>query len=165
MLDSASVPKVTESAQRCSASVAPTIVPPAPSPLKLSVDTATRMQDVGPSEQNQFLFIAMTLLYMAMNFSHQKTNSITHSLVKNCRCSWQELAPKVLFSIGIRIPISFKLVHMMGRALRNRLASGQRNKPHITLGFSMRAERYFLMNTQTSLLCKILSASINCCKI
>nr|XP_040251802.1 translation initiation factor IF-2-like [Aegilops tauschii subsp. strangulata] len=49
--DSGSVPTEKESAQFPTASAAPTIVPPAPSPLKLSIDTTIRMQDVGPSEQ------------------------------------------------------------------------------------------------------------------
>ena len=85
--------------------------------------------------------------------------------MKNCICSRQDMAPKDLLSIGMCIPSSFKIVCMMGRALRNRLAFGQKNGPSITLGSSMRAERYFLMNTQTSLLCETLAASTSCCKI
>ena len=96
--------------------------------------------------ENPSLLAALTQLYMAMNFSLLKKNSNIHTLVKNYLCSHQEQAPKVLFSIGMRIPNSFKKVRMMGCALRNRLASGLRNRPYITLGSSMRAERYFLMN-------------------
>ena len=70
-----------------------------------------------PPNENLFLLIVLTPLYMAMNFSYLKKNSNTHSCVKKCLCSRQELAPKVLFSIGMRIPNSFKIVRMMGCAL------------------------------------------------
>ena len=100
-----------------------------------------------PPYKNQFLLIVLTPLYMAMKFSLLKTNSNTHTLVKNYLCSHREMVQKVLLSIGMCIPNSFKIVRMMGRALRNRLASGQKNRPSITLGSSMRAEIYFRMNT------------------
>ena len=48
---SASMPKVDEPAPVPSAPAAPSVVPHTHSPLKLSIDTVTRIPDIGPSER------------------------------------------------------------------------------------------------------------------
>jgi hypothetical protein len=68
----------------------------------------------------------------------------------------------LLFSTGVGvkgplfnrtyIPNSFEKVHIKGHAPLNHLVSGLNNRPSFILGFSMTAERYFLMSSWTSLL-------------